>query len=459
VVRPLPGGVEAGSITAVNGRGGGAGALVDDRLAIWTAANGLSTPVPDGEAIAMNDAGAVLYGSASDNITPPRVRRADGSSHGLAQVPRAEGQLQLARALTDHGHVGGSQGALPVVWLAGGDAAAALPLPAGADEGRVLGLQDDATALGWVTVAVDGARLDSSWAVRRSSGQDRYATAVAISRQAFPSSASRVYVATGRDYPDVLAAGPAAGINTSPILLVDKYSVPAIVADELARLRPDEIVIVGGAGVVSTAVESRLRDIGPVTRLAGSNRYATAAAVARDAFPNGSRSAFLATGTGYADALAAGPAGARRNAPLALTHPDRLDPDTAQLLEDLGVVQVVIVGGSAAVSPAVERSLRDAGYQVTRVGGADRYQTAATMSQVLGIAPSRGAFLATGTNFPDALGAGAAAGAAGEPLLLTRPGCMPTATWQELERLGTSMVNVAGGTGAVSNRAAYGGSC
>lgn len=95
-----------------------------------------------------------------------------------------------------------------------------------------------------------------------------------------------VYVATGSDFPDALGASPVAGITDGPILLVQKTVIPTETATELIRWTPDRIVIIGGTGVVSDAVETALGAYArTVERLSGLNRYATAAAVSAASFP------------------------------------------------------------------------------------------------------------------------------------------------------------------------------
>ena len=66
------------------------------------------------------------------------------------------------------------------------------------------------------------------------------------------------YVAIGENFPDALAGGPVAGLNQGPILLVTKHTIPGPTATELDRLNPKSIVILGGVGVVSSAVETQL---------------------------------------------------------------------------------------------------------------------------------------------------------------------------------------------------------
>ena len=101
---------------------------------------------------------------------------------------------------------------------------------------------------------LDGLRAFAGSVVRQS-GVDRYATAVAISAANHAAgSADVVYIATGTTFPDALAAAPIAGLERGPVLLVAPTSVPGSVANELRRLSPNRVVIVGGPGSVSDAV-------------------------------------------------------------------------------------------------------------------------------------------------------------------------------------------------------------
>lgn len=91
--------------------------------------------------------------------------------------------------------------------------------------------------------------------------------------------------------------------------------------------------------------------------------------------------------------------------------------------------------------------------QITRLSGADRYQTAATISRHGFTDPSKVStvVVATGTDFPDALSAAPLAAKLGGPLLLTLPSGLPAATTTELKRLKPSRIVVVGGTAVVGS--------
>src|SRR5690606_16567128 len=122
--------------------------------------------------------------------------------------------------------------------------------------------------------------------VERIAGANRYATAAAISADSF-SMANTVYVANGSNFPDALAGGPAAAAEGGPVLLVGQNSIPAPTVQEILRLQPDKIVVLGGTASVSLQVSNSLETYAPtVERRAGANRFATAALVTANAFPS-----------------------------------------------------------------------------------------------------------------------------------------------------------------------------
>ena len=184
----------------------------------------------------------------------------------------------------------------------------------------------------------------------RIAGDDRFGTAAAVSRASFDAAVPVVYIADGTTFPDALAGGPAARVGGGPLLLTAPGSLPAATTTELTRLTPGRIVVLGGTGAVSASVEHALDayTTGIVTRLAGPDRYATAAAVSASAFPAGASVAYVATGETFPDALAAGAAAARAGAPILLVEPNALPGATAAELARLGPDQIVVMGGTGS---------------------------------------------------------------------------------------------------------------
>lgn len=97
-----------------------------------------------------------------------------------------------------------------------------------------------------------------------------------------------VFVATGNNFPDALGAAAAGGVSNAPVLLVTGSILPAPTRAELERLKPSRIIVVGGTGVVSEGVVNSLKGLTfkpTVDRVAGADRYETAAALSAAIFP------------------------------------------------------------------------------------------------------------------------------------------------------------------------------
>jgi putative cell wall-binding protein len=206
---------------------------------------------------------------------------------------------------------------------------------------------------GTVSDGVLGAlRSYTNGTVRRIAGASRYETAALISQDAFASPVPVAYVATGATFPDALAGVPASGAAGGPVLLVSPTGIPAATATELARLKPAKIVILGASGVVSSATASALAAYAPVSRLAGSDRYATAVAISKASFPSASV-VFVATGTSFPDALGGGPVAGISDGPLLLVPGTSLPSAVAGELQRLWPQRVVVLGGTGVVSSGV----------------------------------------------------------------------------------------------------------
>ncbi|MEO8469479.1 MAG: cell wall-binding repeat-containing protein [Chloroflexota bacterium] len=292
----------------------------------------------------------------------------------------------------------------------------------------------------------------SSATLVRYAGADRYATAAAISAASFGPGVSNVYIATGLDFPDALAGAAAAAANNAPTLLVTATEIPGATRQELGRLKPKRIVILGGSAVVSSSVKTALRGYtsGRVDRLAGADRYATAAAISAATFPTGVPIAYIATGANFPDALGGAAAAGQQGAPVLLVD-DTVPDSVANELTRLAPARIVILGGQAVVSASVESALDafTAG-PVTRIAGVDRYDTSVAISKATYPSAST-VYLATGANFPDAL-AGAPLGG---PLLLTPGDYLLPAVRTEIVRLGAQRVIVLGSTGAIRESTAH----
>lgn len=302
------------------------------------------------------------------------------------------------------------------------------------------------------TVAISTATAQPT--TQRLSGDDRFGTAAAISRSAFNPGVDVVFVATGDDFPDALAGGPPGSLLVAPILLVRRDTVPQPTADELQRLAPNHIVVLGGPGVVTDSTLDGLRPYArvDVTRVAGNDRFETAAAVSARYFDPGLPVVFVTTGLSFPDAVTAGSSGAPPyGGPVLLVTSTDIPPATDAELRRLQPQFIVVVGGPASVSADVEQRLSGYGAGVGRTAGDDRYATAALLADDNHPDGSASVVaIASGQSFPDGLAAGPEAGFGGAALLLSGRDCLPPATDRELRRLHPDRVLVLGGPSVLS---------
>ncbi len=284
-------------------------------------------------------------------------------------------------------------------------------------------------------------------------GSDRYGTAVAISRAGWPSGVgadSAVVLASGGNYTDALAAAPLAGKLHAPILLTPSSgTLPASVSGELTRLyqtsKPASATlyvvsslpggVVGAAGAAIAAAGVGQVD---VVTLAGGDAYETARRIAArvgtptsDAFAD---TAFIVTATNYADALSVAPVAASLHVPILFVGPNLIPASTQHALDELGITHCIILGSTSAVSGNVESWLENPaqGHRVsgeadndtgpdTRLAGPTRYDTCLRIrdfAEAVSGFDLTSVYLATGTNYPDALALAPLAAQTGHPVVL-----------------------------------------
>lgn len=188
-------------------------------------------------------------------------------------------------------------------------------------------------------------------------------------------------------------------------------------------------------------------------RLEGPSRVQTAVAVS-EATRESSDAVVIARADVYADALAGAPLAAKVDAPVLLTAPDALHPDTAAEVERLGASRAILLGGHAALSEQVEEDLAAVGVtEVQRFGGENRYDTARLIAGAVGggsVYVTEGAHADPGRGWPDAMSIAPVAAHQGRPILLVERDRLPSETVAALEEIHASRARIVGGTAAVS---------
>lgn len=198
--------------------------------------------------------------------------------------------------------------------------------------------------------------------VKSLGGADRYATAVNIAKELENQgvAVNQVALTTGLSQADALSIAPVAAGKGMPILLTAPEQLPAVVQAYLAAKQAivNKSYVIGGTGAVSETAAAALP--GSVTRLGGTDRYATNRQVVQNflgSFQN--RLAYLANGQdgSMADALAGAPLAAKNGAPVLLTS-GSADAVTQEFALKNLPSQVVALGGTGVVPGSVLSPLR-----------------------------------------------------------------------------------------------------
>ncbi|MBO1912387.1 cell wall-binding repeat-containing protein, partial [Microvirga sp. 3-52] len=152
--------------------------------------------------------------------------------------------------------------------------------------------------------------------VERAGGANRFATAAAIANLIAPNGSDEVVIANGMDFPDALSVASHAAQAGTPILLTTTDEIPAETQGALDRLGAKNTIAVGGKTVISEAVEAELPN---ATRLGGDDRYITNTLIAEH-YNVDTDHLYVATGTGYADALTGAALAAKADSAVLLVH-------------------------------------------------------------------------------------------------------------------------------------------
>lgn len=313
----------------------------------------------------------------------------------------------------------------------------------------------------WSAASHYAVRIDTSvpLSVIEVQGDTRFDTAVEASKIAFPSGASTVVIATGRNWPDALGGAALAGAVDGPILLSDTNALPGSVVEELGRLGATHALVLGGTGTLGIGVEQDLTQAGlTFERIGGSSRYATAELIAHETIARLGAydgTALVATGRNFPDALAASPMSAAKGWPVFLADPGASPQALTSRMALQGVTDVIILGGDGAVSAAYHTALDTTFGDVTRLAGEGRYETCAVIAQYAvdyaGLSYD-GLAIGVGTMFPDALAGGPLCARNGGVLLLTDTNALvaPTAAALQAHKAEIAEIQFLGGPSAVS---------
>ena len=236
---------------------------------------------------------------------------------------------------------------------------------------------------------------------REFAGQDRYDTALRLAKNFATSKGGlgavpNAFVSSGETLVDSISVAGLAGYVDAPIILTPTDSLHGGAADFIEDYGVSTVYVLGGSAAVSDATVTAIEGLSSnptVTRIAGDDRYATAAAVAGmiDAESSwcGTDAVSAVLINGASDMLAYGVAvqtiAYRLQLPVLMTASDELPDATAEYITENDVEHVQIIGGTSAVSADVASALTTLGVDtVARVDGDTASAVSVALAQMAG---------------------------------------------------------------------------
>lgn len=283
----------------------------------------------------------------------------------------------------------------------------------------------------------------------RIAGQNRYESAAQISREQF-TNAKKVIVVNAQKYADALSATTLSDGKYS-ILYTEKDSLPTATRNEIQRLNPVEVYLLGGKQSISSGIENILKKYSnKVTRIAGRDRYETSAKVAA---MSKKKNVVIASGENFSDPLYASSYAYSNNAKILLSSGKTLSRETRDYLlrNKSSIGKVTVVGGGQSISSATVRYIQSlTGKNVSRISGRNRYDGSVKVANSMN---KDKVFIASGEDFADALAISPLAQKLNAPILLSSRSKLDTSVIAFLNNFKKSIkdVYIVGGYRTIDN--------
>lgn len=220
-------------------------------------------------------------------------------------------------------------------------------------------------------------------------GSDRYDTAAKISKKGW-NSASTVVIANGINEIEGIVANPLASVYNAPVLLTDKNKVSSYTINELKRLKPSNIIIIGGKNSIGESAEKSIKNAVSsvsIKRIDGSNIEELSVNIAKEIDSKANVSKIYVAGeNGAADALSVVSKAAEEKSPIIVTSKNSVNSSVKNWIKSNSISSAYFLGKTAVISDNVIKeidSVVSGNVSGNRIGGSDRNQTNARVIKAL----------------------------------------------------------------------------
>ncbi|SJP31153.1 N-acetylmuramoyl-L-alanine amidase LytC precursor [Clostridioides difficile] len=267
----------------------------------------------------------------------------------------------------------------------------------------------------------------SNVTVKKLKGADRFETAVKISQSGWTKS-DTVVIVNGEDKSmvDGLTATPLASVKNSPILLSSNEKLPQKTVEELKRLNPSKVIVIGGNNSMPNSVVEAIKAVNSkisVQRIGGDTRYQTSINIAKEIDKtNNVSKLYIGAGNGEADSLSIASLAGKEKTPIVLTQKDGVDSEAEQFIKSNKVSNIYFIGGIEKISnKTIEQVGKIANKDISknRVAGQTRQETnAKVIDKFYSQSKLDGVVVANQDKLIDALAVGPLAAKNNSPVIL-----------------------------------------
>ncbi|EGT2198137.1 TPA: cell wall-binding protein Cwp10 [Clostridioides difficile] len=267
----------------------------------------------------------------------------------------------------------------------------------------------------------------SNVTVKKLKGADRFETAIKISQSGWTKS-DTVVIVNGEDKSmvDGLTATPLASIKNSPILLSSNEKLPQKTVEELKRLNPSKVIVIGGNNSMPNSVVEAIKAVNSkisVQRIGGDTRYQTSINIAKEIDKtNNVSKLYIGAGNGEADSLSIASLAGKEKTPIVLTQKDGVDNEAEQFIKSNKVSNIYFIGGVEKISnKAIEQVGKIANRDISknRLAGQTRQETnAKVIDKFYSQSKLDGVVVANQDKLIDALAVGPLAAKNNSPVIL-----------------------------------------
>ncbi|MFJ5964397.1 SpoIID/LytB domain-containing protein [Bacillus sp. NPDC093026] len=274
---------------------------------------------------------------------------------------------------------------------------------------------------------------------KRYDGKNRYEVANSIASAGWQNP-STVVVVSRDAFDHAISVSPLAYKLGAPILYTNIERLTKTTENQLKKMKPDNILIIGNTKSISTATEKSIKKYGKVRRISGKDKFEISQKIAKEM--GNYKQAVVVGGNSFMNGIAIASYASRKGYPILLTKKDSIPSYKLPS-------KVIIIGSTKSTGQKVENQLKKTS-QVTRISGANRYELSVNIIKKLNINADK-VYLAKASSFIYAMPLSQLAAKSNSTVVYVKPDSITASLKSLLKEKGTYAYHLAGSTSAIQD--------